>query len=190
MLPIYWEKEDIRRIALTFGIILLCVAAIAVAVWGKRGFPVTTHKIDYQMYGVYVETDGTVGSSVDFSIKGRAFANIEKYRFLELEFQMPTSFPYSLRGSTCHPWGYENSFSDIGAGYFSYWVTTGYAYNKYTNDTVIKYFALCPEREYFIFHTNDDPTRYLVASTDPNTTPQEILGYFQDYIDTFINNTN
>ena len=50
---------------------------------------------------------------------------------------------------------------------------------------IIKYFALCPEQEYFIFHANDDPTRYLVASKDPNTTPQEILDYFQDYMDTF-----
>lgn len=185
MLPIYWEKEDIRRIALTFGIIFLCVAAIAVAVWGKRGFPVTTDKIDYQMHGIYVNQDGTVGEKHDFTIKGRAFANIKKTTFLQLEFQMPMNFPYSLRGATVQPEGYENCYIDHGGEYFSYWVTTDTAYNKNTNDMVIQQFALCPEQEYFVFHANDDPTRYLVASADPNTTSQEILDYFQDYIDTF-----
>ena len=109
----------------------------------------------------------------------------KKTTFLQLEFQMPMSFPYSLRGATVQPEGYENCYIDHGGKYFSYWVTTDTAYNKNTNDMVIQQFALCPEREYFIFHANDDPTKYLLASTDPNTTSQEILDYFQDYIDTF-----
>lgn len=185
MLPIYLEKKDIKRIALTFGIIFLCIAAIAVAIWGKRGFPVTTHKIDYQMHGCYVNPDGTVGEKLDFSIKGRAFANIEKYRFLEIDFLMPTSYSYSLIGATCQPWGYEDCFGDEGSGYFPYWVTSGYTYNNATNDMVFMHFALCPQREYFIFRASDDPTKYLVASADSSTTPQEILDYFQDFIDTF-----
>lgn len=185
MLPIYWEKEDIRRIALTFGIILLCVAAIAVAVWGKRGFPVTTDKIDYQMHGFYVDSEGNASGSVDFSVKGRVFTNIKKTNFLQLEFQMPMSFPYSLRGSTVQPEGYENCYIDHGGDYFSYWVTADYAYNKFTNSGDFLAFALCPEQEYFMLRFVDEPSKYLLASTDPNTTPQEILDYFQKYIDTF-----
>lgn len=185
MFPIYFEKEDIKRIALTFSIIFICIAAIVIGIWGKRGFPVTTHKIDYQMYGFYVEPDGTVGSAVDFSIKGRAFDNIEKYTFLEIDFQMPENFPYSLCGATCHPWGYEDCFVDQGGRYFSYWTVAAHAYNKSTNDFDLLYFALCPEQKYFMLDFSDEPGKYLLASTDPNTTAQEILDYFEKYIRSF-----
>ena len=189
MLPIYWEKEDIRRIALTFGIIFLCIAAIAVAIWGKRGFAIPTHKVDYQMHGVYVDSDGNPGGSVDFSIKGRVLTNIRKNNFLQIEFLMPMSFPYSLLGATIHPEGFENCFYDHGGDYFSYWVTATYGYNKFENSIDFLGFALCPEQEFFILHCYDEPDKYLVASTDPNTTVQEILTYFDDYIRSQIPNS-
>lgn len=186
MFPIYFEKEDIRRIAITFSIILILAGLIALAVWGKRGFPVTTHRVDYQMQGFYVDEDGNVGEKTDFTVKGRVFDNSEKHTFLELDFAMPTSFPYSLKGATCHPWGYEDCFSDQGYGFFSYWVVTGYTYNRQSgvDHATFMHFALCPEQEYFLFRASDVPDKYFVASTDPNTTAQEILDYFDSFIGT------
>ena len=184
MFPIYFEKEDIKRIALTFSIILICAGIIALIIWGKRGFPVTTHKINYQMHGFYVDQDGNVSGSEDFTVKGRALSTIKKRTYLELDFQMPVTFPYYIQGASIDSVGIYG-FIKIGSGYFPYWITTDFTYNKHTpNNPGIMKFALCPEQEYFLFRASDAPDKYFVASTDPNTTAQEILDYFDSFIGT------
>ncbi len=44
-------------------------------------------------------------------------------------------------------------------------------------------FALDPAKEYLIIQWDDNSGEYLVASRDPDVTSEEILEYFQGFIE-------
>jgi hypothetical protein len=168
--------------------IVLIVSAILLGIfvikWGCRGFPYTAEKIDYQMYGVWVNPHSTGEKEVEFSVKGRVLKTKDG-AYLDVDFAMPEDFPVRLEG-----YNYDNGFKDVFyvmdidqlPGYPYYWGPLMFVYGNEKNSPVGLNIALSTDMGYFILMFEEDPERCLVASTDPETDPQEILSYFDKFI--------
>ena len=141
-------------------------------------------KIDWTMTGTIVSGSGEVISPCNLSLSGQLALGKNRQDQLNLDIRFPKPFAY---------W-YESSavYTSQSRKYFNtpYPVFTHYAYNrdadKPAEEPVFSVFAVCPEREYVIFHWEDGKDQYLVASTDPNVPPQEILSYFEAFTEKFV----
>ena len=141
-------------------------------------------KIDWTMTGTIVSGSGEVISPCNLSLSGQLALGKNRKDQLNLDIRFPKPFAY---------W-YESSavYTSQSRKYFNtpYPVFTHYAYNrdadKPAEEPVFSVFAVCPEREYVIFHWEDGKDQYLVASTDPNVPPQEILSYFEAFTEKFV----
>ena len=136
-------------------------------------------KIDWTMTGAMVSGNGEVLRSCNLSITGDVTLGKNGEDQLDLNIRFPKLFEYWYDGPAV--------YTSQSRRYFNtpYPVCSSYAYNRDTNDPDYSVFALCPEKEYVIFNWDDGKDQYLVASTDPNVSPQEILSYFATYMEKF-----
>ena len=136
-------------------------------------------KIDWSMTGAMVSGSGEVLRACNLSISGDVTLGKDGKDQLDLNIRFPKLFEYWYDGPAV--------YTSQSRRYFStpYPVCPSYAYNRDTNAPDFSVFALCPDKEYAIFTWDDGRDQYLVASTDPNVTPQEILSYFETYIEKF-----
>ena len=137
-------------------------------------------KIDWAMTGAMGSGSGEVLRSCNLSISGEITLGKNGKDQLDLNIRFPKLFEYWYDGPAV--------YTSQSRKYFNtpYPVCPSYAYNRDTNAPDYSVLALCPEKEYAIFNWDDGKDQYLVASTDPNTTPQEILSYFETYIEKFV----
>lgn len=145
-------------------------------------FPEMHEEIDYTLHGVWITQDGEVQEMLDFSVTGTLDLTQTGEDTLALDFLFPDAFPYAYDSATAYT-SQSRKYFDL-----PYCVICGYSFNNFANKHVFSYFALCPAKEYVIFYWEDDPQRFLVASTDPNATPHEILAYFDAFIEKYIDN--
>ncbi len=140
-----------------------------------------TQKIDWSMTGTMVSSSGEVLRSCNLSISGDLTLGKNGKDQLDLDIRFPKLFEYWYDGPT--------TYTSQSRKYFitPYPVFPHYAYNRDTDDhTTFSVFAVCPEKEYMIFRWEDGKDQYLVASTDPNVPPQEILSYFETFTEKFV----
>lgn len=145
-------------------------------------FPEMHKEIDSTLHGVWITNDGEVQEMLDFSVAGTLDLTQTGEDTLTLDFLFPDTFPYVYNSTTAYA-SQSRKYFDL-----PYCVSCGYSFNNSSSENVFSYFALCPEKEYVIFYWEDDPQRFLVASTNPNTPPHEIMDYFDVFIEKYIDN--
>ena len=132
--------------------------------------------IDWTMYGHVITPDGTVHSTVVFSVSGSYTRKIKDYDTLKLKICFPDTFRYQL-DQPGDPFKEFISQSHKVWG-LAYFTNAGFAYDSLTHGGIPICYALDPEFEYAIFDLDDGSDMYLVASTDPDIKPTKILLYF------------
>lgn len=138
--------------------------------------------IDWSLHGAWITAAGEVQKAVDFRISGQVDMEASGEDSMTLDISFPDTFPYSYTEKT--------EFVSQSRKYLglSYCVSSAFSFRRYSGDPVSSHFVLCPEKEYVLFYWEAQPDRFLVASTDPDTNPQEILTYFDAFTEKFIDN--
>lgn len=134
-----------------------------------------------KMQGMLVSADNLPQNQFSFSVSSKltqSSQNSEKE--LELSFVFPNNFPYKVQQLF--------STSTPHTEHLPYYVLMGYCYSILDNDSIFVQCAYDKEASLLIINWGDDNNKYLVASTDPSTPPQEIMDYFQDFLNEYCNN--
>ncbi len=148
--------------------------------------------IDWEMYAVWVDEHGNVHQGelpIEFSVQCTFYANGKNAGApaLDYTFRFPEDFRYLIEmpdTGTSTAWGPNMT------GY-PYYITSGYQYDFEKVDYTFGYWAVSLEKEWMIFEWEyfdggkKNPGTYLIASRDPNADPQEILTYFQGFLDSY-----
>lgn len=130
-------------------------------------------RIDWTMYGYMVSPGEEPISTTDLSVSGTVTYGETGTDVLKLDIAFPQTARYRYDGPTAY---YSQSRDIWGLGYF---VCASYSYDSSANASVFSCFAVSLDKEYVIFNWEDGQDLYLVASTDPETDPHDILAYFQ-----------
>ena len=170
-------------------IIFLVLFALLIAAIPAYHFlilPNLPNRIDWTMYGIVVDSAGNQYNYVqyfldEFTVTG-TIDDIDFNRAeLKLRIVLPETFQYRFETEqdpdrfTEYP-SYNRAYTGE-----SYYVIHSYSYDRRENQSVMTAIGLCREKEYMIFNWDDGKDLYLVASTDPDTTPTEILEYFLQF---------
>lgn len=137
--------------------------------------------IDWTMYGTYLNTEGTLNKPVDLLLKGVITNRDIRADSLELYLSFSDGFDYEIFRDS----GVFSSHNQAAGQLPHLYVVQTLSYKKSSHSSVMCYFALSEEKEYFIATFEDAPSRFFVASTNPGTDPQELLDYFADFIEAY-----
>ncbi len=64
-----------------------------------------------------------------------------------------------------------------------YYIWNSIVLNKNSDETILATCALSVDQQFLIIYQKDVANSYIIASTDPNIAPSEILEYFSEFID-------
>lgn len=137
-------------------------------------------EINWTLYGIWITPFGRTGTETELSVSGKVTLGEDGEDIMELSIIFPDEFDYAYTNPTTYT-SQSRKYTKL-----PYCVSMVFSYAKWQNDIFFSYFALCPEKEYMIFRWDETPDRYLVASTNPDADPQEILEYFQGFIEYYI----
>ena len=138
-------------------------------------------KIDWNVHGVWVNTDGTVQedrTGVDISVIGSLPTKFENRGQVDLKLD------FTWPGCTISPDTGSKSFvgfaqlADKHNNQAFYHVPTWLYYLEENDFTSVSFF-LCPEEGFLIAKVRDD---YLVASTDESADTEEIFAFYKAYV--------
>ena len=131
--------------------------------------------VDWNMTAFLVKEDGTVTKTFSIAVSG-TIEKEESASYLKLDIELPKDFRYSFARAG------KNGNICAGRAYHSGdFVTNGYTYDKVANAPAAASWAVNTEKEYFIAYWGEDFGRYLVAATDPDITPEEIMEHFEKF---------
>ena len=134
------------------------------------------YAVDWQMAGYVVSSDSTLRESMPVTIKGD-IEKAGKYVYLNLDIDPSQEFAYLL--PTPEPNGWIGmSRAPQHAGDF---VASGFAYSKHLNEPKQITWAISVEKQCLIIYYG----QYLVASTDPGMTSDEIMEHFRYFVDLY-----
>lgn len=152
---------------------------------------VPSAQIDWNMYAVWVDQEGNVQRgeepfmfSLQCAIYDRGGTSATE---LDYVFTFPENFRYEIKIPSNGP-APANGPKMTG---YPYYVSFGYVYDFQIVDYTFAYWAMSLEKEWMIFEweyydgSEKDPGAYLIAFRDPNANPQEILTYFQGFLDSY-----
>lgn len=164
----------------TYAILLIVLMLAATALCGCSPRRSNQAEINWDLYGVWVSKDGTVGDKVDLSLSGtldtsqKSGADIQ---IAEFSIQWPEGFRYGDIISQEHSVLTHSNESGDGAAYYQ---CSGASYDSLTNKSVPETFFLFLTEQFVVFEWYGQSGTYLVASTDPNADAQALLAYFLD----------
>lgn len=135
--------------------------------------------IDLSLYGTWISPDNEViqSDAVSITVDGTIARNEYDQNIVECQIAFSSdTFEHTCGSATNIADDFETA---------PYFVCPYQLYSNTSQSQVIPYFALSLEHGYAIFAKADDLGNYLIASKDPETDPQEILDYFQDFIEEY-----
>jgi hypothetical protein len=136
--------------------------------------------IDWTMYGMWIGEDGQVENTFEFHMVGKSavYPDDPQSGRLELSIQWPEDFRFNTEQANEHTLGFTIERED------SYFLTGMLLSDDlHTSQIVPGSFALAPEKGYFLMYWevpdgSYEIPGYLIASTDPNTSREEIEEFF------------
>ena len=166
--------------------VILCIVVISCLFLGGAAWVYTSHylasNINWTMQGYLVTADGQVQEELEFSAKGTILdyeGEGERFDRIKLAFRFPDSFRYASDESAV-----EYLSDDTVRDFYSYFVSSGFSYDKSDNKSVALAFALDADKEYLIMQWDDDSDLYLVAAVD-QTQPTQLLEHFKMFVEEF-----
>ena len=160
--------------------LLLLVLGIAVMSLLCCGCSPEKVDIDWTMHGMWIGEDGQVENTFEFHMVGKSavYPDDPQSGRLELSIQWPEDFRFNTEQANEHTLGFTIERED------SYFLTGMLLSDDlHTSQIVPGSFALAPEKGYFLMYWevpdgSYEIPGYLIASTDPNTSREEIEEFF------------
>ncbi len=155
-------------------LILIAAVLVGAAVYALLDFP-KLRWVDMEMQAWEVSMDGTVQERLTLEVSGLFTNYRQKNDTLRADITTPKDYRWQFHHADNAPFTqYLECDEKLGA-----FTSVVFAYDRQNNRTDFLCMALDWEAEYLILGFWDDPKGYLVASTDPTATPQEILAHFE-----------
>ena len=173
-----------------FFLIILSALLISIPIYAFLIWPNLGNTVDWTMHGVVVNSQGEVNKYTEyqvgqFTVSGSIHDEADKIATMKLRIIMTENFRYMFDNAG-HP-NDRTKYISMNRKYTDepYYVFSHFTYDRFANESTFAYMALDQEKEFMIFNWDDDKDLYLVASTDPDTDPNEILAYFQKFIEDY-----
>lgn len=139
--------------------------------------PTEMKNIDWDMFGVWITSQGTEISKVRLAITGSIPIVAEaKAQDVELNIVWPDNFRFENEGVKIYS-GYPNMSQNEEIPYKLF--LASYTHNPITGEACFLTFVICPEQEFAVMKWEDDEDKYLVVSTDPNA---DYLALLNEYL--------
>lgn len=167
-------------------LIILAIMLISIPVYAFLIWPNLGNTVDWTMHGVVVNSQGEVNQYTEyqvgqFTVSGSIHDEADKTATMKLRIIMTENFRYMFDNAD-QP-GDRTEYHSMNRKYTDepYYVFSHFIYDRFANESTIAYMGLDLEKEFMIFSWDDDKDLYLVASTDPDTDPRDILAYFEAF---------
>ena len=137
--------------------------------------------IDWNLHGIWVNPDGTVQTGqegVDFSVSGTLLTEFEPYSTVELALNFTWPDCSIMQDDNKSTYTGHAQFADKHDNQRLYHIAA-WLYDPAKNDSTSISFTICPEDGFVVVKLGQD---YLVASTDPEADPAEILTFYKEYV--------
>lgn len=163
-------------IILTYAILLIC------GIVGCSPAPTEPPQpeeisIDWNMTAFLIQADGTVIDSFPIVVKDNI--RVQKdYTEHEFEAKLPDSFRYNAISSN----NKEKKLVTDQPGDFT---LNPFVYDKKFNAPAASAMALNTEKEYFLGYWGEEFGLYLVACTNPDVNPTDIIDHFQEFLNLY-----
>lgn len=162
--------------------IMCCLALIAAFLFSFVGCTsASDSKIDWNLRGVWVNSDGTVQtnrSHQDISVSGTLPSEFKNRD--QVEMDLAFTWPNGIVQQNDDQKKYigHAQYADKHKNQAFYLVSTWLYYTDRNDFTSIS-FLICPDERFVVAHLDDD---YLVASTNTNADPAEIFAFYKTYV--------
>lgn len=135
--------------------------------------------VDWSMTAFLIRSDGTVTDTFPMTISG-TIRKEETDSYLDLDIDVPEDFRYIFYaedgGSPC---------LDSQSHQSGDFILGGCDYDRIKNAPAMSYWAVNTEKEYFISYWGAEFGQYLVAATNPDVTPAEIMEHFEKFVELY-----
>jgi hypothetical protein len=154
-------------------------AATILSLYQDRLISHNAQAVSWEMTAFMLKADGTVANTGTMRITGYIRYYNERINYLVLDIDFPEGF----RFDTSIPGPYGNIGYHIMTDDPNDHVFHDYYYDSITHDFTFNEAMINSEKEYYLGIFDVGYARYLAACTDPNTTADEILAHFWDYLE-------
>ena len=148
-------------------------------------FAIYAPPFGWKLNAFYVTDNETVLDSFSYILRYNIKEDPKQADNIPVHFALPEDFPYEILSDEI----FDNiiffkSISDDMENIDYYITNTEECINKQTGETTQIQMAFSKEMEYVLFYWPEDPGKYLVAAADETATPQQILSYFEYFLQT------
>ncbi len=142
----------------------------------------TSLSVAWEMTGFVVKKDGTLVDTFPMAVNGSILQELEE-SYLRLNIALPNQFRYQF--ATVDDGTGDICMQDYRAQWPNDFVTNSYTYDKILNDLAFASWAVNTDKEYFIAYWDDAFGQYLVATTNPDVTPADIMAHFEHFVECY-----
>lgn len=133
----------------------------------------------WNMQGVWVTADGLADDTVPFSAEGYVIDRPEdESDQVNMDYYFPGGSPYGSVSGTTGNVSYTQQFYNV-----DYFGCVAFSYDLSNEEMILVRYALDLDREYILLQWDDGSGRYLVAATDPDAEPTDIVAYFKEFVE-------
>ena len=138
--------------------------------------------VAWEMTGFVVKKDGTLVDTFPMAVNGTILEE-QDASYLRLNVALPNHFRYQF--ATADDGDGDICMQDYRAHWPNDFVTNSYTYDKTRNDLALASWAVNTDKEYFIAYWDDAFGQYLVATTNPDVTPADIMAHFEHFVECY-----
>lgn len=137
--------------------------------------------VDWSMTAFVVKEDGTVADTFAMTING-TIRKEETESYLNLDINVPKEFRFWFKTAEAGSDLCLNSRAQQPGDF----ILGSYTYDRIENAPAMSDWAVNTEKEYFIAYWGKAFGRYLVAATDPDAAPEDIMKHFENFSASFL----
>ena len=166
-------------------VLLTCFAIICSIVAGViliKTYYVDIHRISWQLHGTWITDYDEPQGKVQFNVTAWIidYRNDQKFDVIYFEADLPEDFPYRFDFNDpyySHDPYYSRPNYNLGPSYYTFFAFTSLGSNSHPLNSWI---SLDLEKCYLAMNIAEEQGPNLVASTDPNVPPNEIMDHFSE----------
>lgn len=139
---------------------------------------VNRDQIDWSMQAAVISLDGQIVETFSISVFGEIEKDPQERDTLRLNIRLPEDFNYMLPEEPTIFYSAAETVVSV-----PYYICGGtYCLERASGDTALVELALSEQQEFMILYFPETPDTFLVASTNHNVKPEEILTYFDFFV--------
>lgn len=173
----YRSSTNRKRTIWTLGAVI-CAALLGMALWLFNDPLSRDAQLNWDIQGTWITADGQVLETLAFSLSGEIEKHSKERDILRLNIRLPEDFDYVIPEEPTIFYSNAEVVESV-----SYYICGGaYCLERTSGDMTLVELALSEKQEFMILYFSETPGTFLVASTNHNVKPEEILAYFDFFV--------